>query len=200
MMAPLSGQRFGKSGSRGRMARIAVAGFHHETNSFVAQTTDYAYFASHRDRPPLVRGEDVLTWAVLDDLTRTTLEELPLDDHLMPLEHMSSLPVQFPVLGSGRGQHPFRTVADYEHFLARIRARAIAPSVRCRQSRRSPSCVLTRSRTRERGFPRGGLKRIGSYPCADGAREVPRQEVSRADGVTIVLRLLAMSWGALPSA
>ena len=44
------------------MARIAVAGFHHETNSFVAETTDFAYFASHRDRPPLVRGEDVLTW------------------------------------------------------------------------------------------------------------------------------------------
>jgi microcystin degradation protein MlrC len=44
------------------MARIAVAGFHHETNSFVAERTDYAYFASHRDRPPLVRGEDVLTW------------------------------------------------------------------------------------------------------------------------------------------
>jgi microcystin degradation protein MlrC len=44
------------------MARIAVAGFHHETNSFVAEATDFAYFASHRDRPPLVRGEDVLTW------------------------------------------------------------------------------------------------------------------------------------------
>ena len=44
------------------MARIAVAGFHHETNSFVAETTDFAYFASHRDRPPLVKGEDVLTW------------------------------------------------------------------------------------------------------------------------------------------
>jgi microcystin degradation protein MlrC len=44
------------------MARIAVAGFHHETNSFVAEKTDYAYFASHRDRPPLVRSEDVLTW------------------------------------------------------------------------------------------------------------------------------------------
>ncbi|HZJ56028.1 MAG TPA: DUF885 domain-containing protein [Myxococcaceae bacterium] len=69
-----------------------------------------------------LRGEDVLTWAVLDDLTRTTLEALPLDDSLMPLEQMNSLPVQLPVLGSGTGQHPFRTVADYEHFLSRIRA------------------------------------------------------------------------------
>jgi len=44
------------------MARIAVAGFHHETNSFVADKTDFAYFASHRDRPPLVRGDEVIAW------------------------------------------------------------------------------------------------------------------------------------------
>jgi microcystin degradation protein MlrC len=44
------------------MARIAVAGFHHETNSFVPDKTDFTYFASHRDRPPLVRGEDVVAW------------------------------------------------------------------------------------------------------------------------------------------
>ena len=34
------------------MARIAVAGFHHETNCFVAAKTDFAYFTAHRDRPP----------------------------------------------------------------------------------------------------------------------------------------------------
>jgi len=33
------------------MARIAVGGFHHETNSFSAERTDFAYFASHPDRP-----------------------------------------------------------------------------------------------------------------------------------------------------
>lgn len=44
------------------MARIAVGGFHHETNCFVPETTDYAYFMSHRDRPPLVRGADVIKW------------------------------------------------------------------------------------------------------------------------------------------
>ena len=42
------------------MARIAVGGFQHETNSFVTPDTDFAYFASHRDRPPLVRGEEVV--------------------------------------------------------------------------------------------------------------------------------------------
>ena len=44
------------------MARIAVGGFHHETNCFVPEATDFAYFMSHRDRPPLVRGQDVLSW------------------------------------------------------------------------------------------------------------------------------------------
>src|SRR5207237_357306 len=44
------------------MARIAVAGFHHETNCFVAAKTDFAYFTAHRDRPPLVRGADVIKW------------------------------------------------------------------------------------------------------------------------------------------
>src|ERR1700737_959548 len=44
------------------MARIAVGGFHHETNTFVKTPTDFAYFCSHRDRPPLVRRRDVLEW------------------------------------------------------------------------------------------------------------------------------------------
>jgi microcystin degradation protein MlrC len=44
------------------MARIAIGGFHHETNCFVEPKTDFAYFASHRDRPPLVYGADVLKW------------------------------------------------------------------------------------------------------------------------------------------
>jgi microcystin degradation protein MlrC len=46
------------------MARIAVGGFQHETNSFVPGRTDFAYFQSHRDRPPLVRGEDLFAWMV----------------------------------------------------------------------------------------------------------------------------------------
>jgi len=44
------------------MARIAVGGFQHETNCFIPSRTDFAYFTLHRDRPPLVRGPDVLEW------------------------------------------------------------------------------------------------------------------------------------------
>ena len=44
------------------MARIAIAGFQHETNCFVDSRTDFEYFAAHRDRPPLVYGADVVKW------------------------------------------------------------------------------------------------------------------------------------------
>ena len=44
------------------MARIAIGGFQHETNCFVEPKTDFAYFAAHRDRPPLVYGADVIKW------------------------------------------------------------------------------------------------------------------------------------------
>ena len=42
------------------MARIAVGGFHHETNCFVPVHTDFNYFATVSDRPPLSRGDEVL--------------------------------------------------------------------------------------------------------------------------------------------
>ena len=44
------------------MARIAVGGMQHETNTFMPTQTDYAYFCAHRDRPPLVRGADIAKW------------------------------------------------------------------------------------------------------------------------------------------
>jgi uncharacterized protein (DUF885 family) len=59
---------------------------------------------------------------VLDEQTRTTLDGLPFDDHLMPLDSLNSIAVQMPVLGLGGGMQPFRTVRDYESFLTRIRA------------------------------------------------------------------------------
>jgi uncharacterized protein (DUF885 family) len=67
-------------------------------------------------------GEDALTWEVLDDMTRTALDGLAFGDPLIPLDHNNALAIQMPVLGSGEGMHPFQTVADYDHFLARIGA------------------------------------------------------------------------------
>jgi len=44
------------------MARIAIGGMQHETNTFMPTVTDYDYFCERRDRPPLARGADVLDW------------------------------------------------------------------------------------------------------------------------------------------
>ncbi|MDH3701903.1 MAG: M81 family metallopeptidase [Alphaproteobacteria bacterium] len=41
------------------MARIAIGGFMHETNCFVPMETDYDYFASGGESPPLARGEEI---------------------------------------------------------------------------------------------------------------------------------------------
>jgi uncharacterized protein (DUF885 family) len=64
--------------------------------------------------------EDALTW----DIFRTNLTyELDLLDHpahLLPINQFSSVPAYFVELGSGAGIHPFRTVKDYDDFLARI--------------------------------------------------------------------------------
>ncbi|MBT7665332.1 MAG: M81 family metallopeptidase, partial [Rhodospirillaceae bacterium] len=42
------------------MAKIAMAGFMHETNCFVPGFTDYENFARPPDRPGIMRGEEVL--------------------------------------------------------------------------------------------------------------------------------------------
>lgn len=43
-----------------KMARIAIGGFQHETNSFTSHRGDFQHFSQHRDRPPLVRGDALL--------------------------------------------------------------------------------------------------------------------------------------------
>src|SRR5262245_59853841 len=40
--------------------------------------------------------------------------------YLLPVNQLGSLPIDFPLLGSGSGSHPFKTVRDYENFLKRI--------------------------------------------------------------------------------
>ena len=40
--------------------------------------------------------------------------------YLLPVNQLGSLPIDFPLLGSGGSYHPFKTVKDYENFLKRI--------------------------------------------------------------------------------
>lgn len=63
------------------MARIAIGGFHHETNCFVPGVTDYDYFATHRDRPPLCRDEAIFEWLPGANFAMSRFLELMKDKH-----------------------------------------------------------------------------------------------------------------------
>jgi uncharacterized protein (DUF885 family) len=49
------------------------------------------------------------------------LKGLAFPEHLLALTQLSGQPVDFPVMGSGAGVHPFETAADYRNFLGRAR-------------------------------------------------------------------------------
>jgi microcystin degradation protein MlrC len=74
--------------------RIAVGGFMHETNTFQPKKTTYADFAEAGDRPPLVRGAEVLTrFDGMNQSIAGALEVLrPTGATLLPLLWTSTTP------------------------------------------------------------------------------------------------------------
>jgi microcystin degradation protein MlrC len=136
------------------MARIAVGGMQHETNSFMPTTTNYDYFAELRDRPPLVRGEDVVPWLTGASLGLSGfIEEIGDDHELVPLvwagggaggtvtsdaferiagEIVDALSRQMPVDAVYLDQHGAMVTEDFEdgdaELLRRVRA-AVGPDV-----------------------------------------------------------------------
>ena len=70
--------------------------------------------------PAGLTGEDRLGYELLHRELTDRLEGLTFPDHLLALTHISGQPVDFPIMGSGGGVHPFETAADYDHFLRRM--------------------------------------------------------------------------------
>ena len=67
-----------------------------------------------------LEAEDGLNYAVFKYSVTMRLEGLKFNRHLLPVRQLGSTPVEFPLLGSGRGEQPFKTPADYDNFLKRI--------------------------------------------------------------------------------
>ena len=67
-----------------------------------------------------IDGRDRLYLEVLVRNAKLTLDAFKFQQQLMPVRQLASVAVEFPLLGSGAGAHPFRTVTDYENFLKRI--------------------------------------------------------------------------------
>jgi uncharacterized protein (DUF885 family) len=69
--------------------------------------------------PERLGREDRLSLELLQRELLDRLESLEYPSHLLPFTHISGLPVDFPIMGSGAGVHPFGNAADYDHFLRR---------------------------------------------------------------------------------
>jgi uncharacterized protein (DUF885 family) len=68
-----------------------------------------------------LNDQERLTFDIFDNRLQTCLEALTFPWHLLPVNQVGrSLPSSFPVIGAGRGVHPFRTPRNYEDFLGRI--------------------------------------------------------------------------------
>lgn len=62
-----------------------------------------------------------LSYDIFRHRLESCVEGLKYPWHLLPINQAGfSLPSRFPVMGAGRGAHPFRTVRNYEDFLKRI--------------------------------------------------------------------------------
>lgn len=64
--------------------------------------------------------DDRLSRALLRSELAMRLEGLAYPEHLLAMTQLSGWPVDFPVMGSGNGVHPFATTEDYDSFLGRI--------------------------------------------------------------------------------
>jgi len=67
-------------------------------------------------------GQDRRSYDVFVGEQQRALDELRFPRHLLPVSQLFGVPALFAQLGSGDGDHPFRTEKDYRDFLARIDA------------------------------------------------------------------------------
>ena len=83
------------------------------------------FFKKHLDEIEKVdrnslSDEDGISYDVFKREMNIQIEALSFNDYLMPLNQFWGMHLTFPVLGSGAGNQPFKTVKDYDDFLKRI--------------------------------------------------------------------------------
>ncbi len=70
--------------------------------------------------PGRLGPQDRISYEMFRSAREMEIEGLRFPGHLVPLNQFYSTPSTFVQLGSGSGQQPFKTVADYEAFLKRV--------------------------------------------------------------------------------
>lgn len=68
----------------------------------------------------VLNDDDKLSKELFEYEIKTNLEGLKFPSHLMPINQFWSFTLEFPQLGSGTGNQPFKTVQDYDNFLKRM--------------------------------------------------------------------------------
>jgi len=71
--------------------------------------------------PAPLSGDERVTYDVFAFRLDTCLDGYRCPWHLLPVNHVGrSWPSRFPIVGAGKGSHPFKTARNYEDFLGRI--------------------------------------------------------------------------------
>jgi uncharacterized protein (DUF885 family) len=82
------------------------------------------FYSSYLKRLQSLSGkqtnEDKENIEVLQYELQNNLNALAFPSHLMPINQFWSFTLEFPQLGSGKGNHPFKTTKDYADFLDRM--------------------------------------------------------------------------------
>jgi uncharacterized protein (DUF885 family) len=66
-------------------------------------------------------GQERLAYDIFEYRLQSCVDSFRFPGHLLPVNQVGQTwPSRFPVLGAGRGNHPFKTVRNYEDFLGRI--------------------------------------------------------------------------------
>lgn len=73
-------------------------------------------------QPEGLNQQDLLSYEIFKREMRIQIEGLQFNDYLMPINQFWGMHLTFPLLGSGSGNQPFKTVKDYDNFLKRITA------------------------------------------------------------------------------
>lgn len=65
-------------------------------------------------------GQSVLSYDIMVREMEMQIEGLKFHDNLIPVNQFWGMHLTFPLLGSGSGNQPFKTIKDYDDFLGRI--------------------------------------------------------------------------------
>jgi uncharacterized protein (DUF885 family) len=84
------------------------------------QSYERYLMALHKMDRSKLSAEDRVSYDIFDYQLTSQLDGLKQNSWLMPFAQFFSLPTTLPLLGSGTGAQPFKTVKDYDHWLGRV--------------------------------------------------------------------------------